>query len=107
MRADQDALVDLVSPGGTEVLAVLGSFEEADLEGLELEIHGPQGRIPLGLLGLSELLEGKLTLPEPGVFPLGCYGPGTYRVRGRVRGKSLDRTVVLAGEPELRIPIGS
>ena len=91
--------------GGTEVFADIGEVDFDKLVQLRLEVEGPDGRIPLTLFGLGDLQE---LLSQPwrlDVVRLGRFGPGEYRVTGRLGDKTFEKTFHLAGEPELHIPV--
>ncbi len=103
----QIARVRLELTGGTEVFALLGDIEFADLATLSLTIDGPQGPLPLTLFGLGELSEALNAPWQQNAVRLGRFAPGTYRVHGSLRGQPIDRSITLKGEPELRIPLSS
>jgi hypothetical protein len=91
--------------GGTEVFADVGGVDFDKLLDLSLEVEGPDGRIPLTLFGLGDLTD-LLSRPwQPDVVRLGRFGPGEYRVKGSLRGKSFEKSFTLAGEPELHVPV--
>ncbi len=91
--------------GGTEVFADIGTVDFDKLVDLWLEVEGPEGRVPLSLFGLGDLPD-LLSRPwQPDVVRLGRFGPGDYRVLGRIGGKSFEKKFTLAGEPELHVPV--
>ncbi|MBL8841473.1 MAG: carboxypeptidase regulatory-like domain-containing protein [Planctomycetes bacterium] len=103
--AGSTATVRLELIGGTEVFALLGNLDFGDLSTLSLTVDGPDGPLPLTLFGLGELADALSAPWQQDVVRLGRFGPGTYRVHGSLRGKPIDHSITLKGEPELRVPI--
>lgn len=104
-RTGEVARVRLELAGGTEVFAVVGELPFEELLDLSLAVDGPDGPVPMTLFGLSELAEAMRAPWQPDVVRLGRFAAGRYRVRGRLRDRTIDQEFVLAGEPELRIPV--
>jgi len=104
-RVGEVAHVKLELMGGTEVFALIGDVPFDDLLTLSVTIEGPDGPIPLTLFGMSEIAEVMNAPWQPDVVRLGRFAPGTYRILGTMRGKPFEKSVTLAGEPELRLPI--
>ncbi len=107
VRTGESSEVSFRLKPGTRVV-VLFDHEQVDtasLSTLDLEVIGPDGKVVSGMFGLSDLLAATFEPVESGAYPVGTYGPGNYRVRGQLAGKSFEKEFELRGEPELRIPV--
>ncbi|MEW6744336.1 MAG: carboxypeptidase-like regulatory domain-containing protein [Planctomycetota bacterium] len=90
---------------GTTVFLVIKEVPRTGLSDLDIELLGSEGRVPLGLSDISDMAGVMFQIREPGVYGLGTFAPGEYRVRGTCAGKEFSKAFTLRGEKELRVEV--
>ena len=105
VRADEDSRVDFELPSGTLVFLDTGGLDLSQIKSYDVAVIGPHGRIPVGLLSLTEIAGSLLEPAAPGLIRLGTYDAGDYVVEGEINGTRIHREYRLSGESEMTIPL--